>query len=892
MLLQPTISRAAESDPALDQAQLYALGLDHVRRLSRTLWTDHNTHDPGITTLENATFALTDLAYRAQFPIEDLLASATDNAKNMAAQFFTARQVLPNRALTVADYRKLVIDLRGVKNAWISPAPLRYFADPVAAALRRDDPGTPGIRPVDVRGLYRVRIEYMDEVSSDAERSAVQASVLTLLQANRNLCEDFVPIEGVANQWYSLCAELELTPDADPVKIAARVHFEVERCLAPPVNNYSLAEMLAKRHEDGTAYTVQEIFEGPLLDCGFIDDAELAASELRTDVRLSDIIRVIMDIEGVRAVRDIVVNALEKTGPPGPGNTEPAAKAVEPADKWRLPVPQGMQPRLSVRYGRLVFYKRNLPVLADSALVKKELDALNEAVRAKLEKPSADDLPIPHGRYRDVARYHSFQQHFPAVYGLSDAGLPANADAQRQAAALQLKGYLLFFDQVMANYFAQLANVRELFSRNPGVSRTYFAQVVDSFREYWRIYLGVWDKPNDPKKLVEVQAKLAALLEDNDAALARRSRFLDHLLARFAEDFHHFVGIMRSAFGASVPSAIATKCAFLDDYPKQGGERGLAYNYTLAAPEAQWNSLNVSGLEVRLARLLGIGNCARRNLSATSYDMATEVEKLPSGQYRFRVKHPVSGKILLTSSTVFATPEAARAKMVEAITQAQRLEAYARKVSADGKHFFVVVSGAEEFSADPIEHFDTPEAMDTAIDAAITHLRSYYSGEGMYVIEHILLRPRDIERPPFPPTDSDDPFLRICVDPTCTGCADDDPYSYRVQIVLPAYAGRFHNMDFRRFVEETIRLETPAHVLPKICWVDAADMAKIEQAYRDWIPLRAGVASAQRKEKMDALIKALRDAKNIHPKQKLHDCGGGDDKPPFILNRNALGSED
>src|SRR5437867_184393 len=104
MLLLTTISRAPETDPALDQAQLYALGLDHVRRLSRRLWTDHNTHDPGITILELLCYTLTDLAYRAQFPIEDLLATPTDDAANMARQCFTPRQVLPNRALTAADY--------------------------------------------------------------------------------------------------------------------------------------------------------------------------------------------------------------------------------------------------------------------------------------------------------------------------------------------------------------------------------------------------------------------------------------------------------------------------------------------------------------------------------------------------------------------------------------------------------------------------------------------------------------------------------------------------------------------------------------------------------------------------------------------------------------------
>ena len=69
MLLHPTISPFLEADPALDQKQLFALGLDHVRRLSRQQWTDHNIHDPGITMLELLAYALTDLAYRSRHPL-------------------------------------------------------------------------------------------------------------------------------------------------------------------------------------------------------------------------------------------------------------------------------------------------------------------------------------------------------------------------------------------------------------------------------------------------------------------------------------------------------------------------------------------------------------------------------------------------------------------------------------------------------------------------------------------------------------------------------------------------------------------------------------------------------------------------------------------------------
>ncbi|HEY1181036.1 MAG TPA: hypothetical protein VGE56_01930, partial [Rhodocyclaceae bacterium] len=153
MLLTPVISRVTAADPALDQRQLYAQGLDGIRRLSRKLWTDHNTHDPGITTLELACYALTELSYRAQFAVEDLLATETDNAGTMAQQFFTPRQILPNRPLTVLDYRKILIDLDGVKNAWIQPAERRIYADTIKARLLAEDSGQPGIRPIDIQGL-------------------------------------------------------------------------------------------------------------------------------------------------------------------------------------------------------------------------------------------------------------------------------------------------------------------------------------------------------------------------------------------------------------------------------------------------------------------------------------------------------------------------------------------------------------------------------------------------------------------------------------------------------------------------------------------------------------------------------------------------------------------
>ena len=162
MLSQLTIPKKKTKEPALDYQQLYAIGLEHIQQLASRIWTDYNIHDPGITTLELLCYALTDLSYRASFQVKDLLASEDANAENMQKQFFTARRILPNRPLTLPDYRKLLIDLKGVNNAWLQPADLTYCADTVKGELLPENPGLPGIKEVHVAGLYNVLIEYMD----------------------------------------------------------------------------------------------------------------------------------------------------------------------------------------------------------------------------------------------------------------------------------------------------------------------------------------------------------------------------------------------------------------------------------------------------------------------------------------------------------------------------------------------------------------------------------------------------------------------------------------------------------------------------------------------------------------------------------------------------------
>lgn len=844
MLTAATLPAAVSSDPALDHAQLFARGLEQIRRYSRLTWTDHNTHDPGITILELACYVLTDLAYRAQFPLEDLLTRTINEPSGSRTNgLVTPRQALPNRPLTAADYRKLVIDVPGVRNAWIEPAASGYFVDRLRSILHLEQPTGTVSHPVILRGLYRVRLDYWGDSPDEESRRGVNREVLDRLQSNRCLCEEFVDVVPVEVELYALCADIELQPAADPSRVAADLQWAIDQYLAPPVNQYSLDEMLARRRSDGRNWTVPEIFEGPRLEHGFIDDDELIAAQLRRDIRLSDIHRIIMETDGVHAIREAVMNGLTGDG-----------LATEPDNPWQLEVTPGCLPRLDPGSGRLIFRKRGLPVAFSPERVAQRRQELEAAQRTQSETTEEYDLPVPPGRDRHPGNYHSFQNHFPALYGLSADGLASDASPKRKAQALQLKGYLLLLEQMFANFLAQLERIDELLSPQIVDRPTMAAQVVRTFSDYEAIY---------PPGVSEKQ--LTELLEDEDSAFDRRNRFLDHLLARFGEDFHEFVAIMESAFGATRRMVLAEKCRFLAGVSQGGGDRALAANHSPARPESLWDTRNVSGLERRLRSLLGIRQ------------IDWSLERPGEGEFRFRIHLADSAEVLQPSVRQFPAPEMASAAVDAALELLTHPEAYARDELPGGAFRFRVLDAAgdvvvsREFLAlDPME-----KAITWLIDEALAH----QAGESLFLIENIRLRP----------IRAGDLFLPICVDPGCHDCAGEDPYSYRLQVILTADAGRLANPDFREFVEQTIRKETPAHLLPRICWIDRGQRAQFEPVWRAWVTLPATADAETRTERLNSLVLLLTELRRTFPPQRLTDCGSGPEIPPFVLDRSPLG---
>ena len=117
------------------------------------------------------------------------------------------------------------------------------------------------------------------------------------LSANRNLCEDTLSVDAAEYEDFGLGASFVVDENADTDAILAQVFFEIYKYFTPSVPFYTIDQMIAK------GYQVDEIFEGPALDHGFIDNTELEQNRfLPRPSTLSDLINIISGIPGIQAI--------------------------------------------------------------------------------------------------------------------------------------------------------------------------------------------------------------------------------------------------------------------------------------------------------------------------------------------------------------------------------------------------------------------------------------------------------------------------------------------------------------------------------------------------------------------------------------------------------------
>ena len=567
----PTLSTTPFEHPAMDYAFLRGEGIRLLEQLGGEQWTDFNTHDPGITILEQLCYALTDLAYRINYNIKDLLASGE---ADLYHSLYSPAEVLTINPVTLNDLRKLVIDVPGVKNAWIEqvekpelePA-LLYDPSDEAIYLATSTTQPAQRESIALRGLYRVLIE--KDADSTLPVPGILAEVSRRIQACRSLGEDFAAPEILAVQGVIVNASIEIGPVEDPERLLAKIHLALAEFISPHIHFYTLAEMLNKGKR------MDQIMNGPVLEHRFIEDDELEKLERKANLRTSDLINEMMNVEGVIAIHKIGIK-----------NTD---KNEDRFEDWYLTLDTDRAPLFDTGASLLTIrlVRDGVEVVPNLARVQSIIANLHTIAHGEALSDTLRDFRVSPGRDRKISQYYSIQHQFPATYGIGTLGLPESAAPHRQAQAKQLKAYLMFFDQLLANSFAQLANANQLFAFNSPETRTYFSQIVDDAG------LGLAEiRVND----VETHAtELQAITEDPESAHARRHRFLNHLLARFAEQFTAYARLQDEGLDENL---IIDKAAFLQDYKEIGAGRGSGFDYTRPSTR--------SGLEKRIRYELGL----------------------------------------------------------------------------------------------------------------------------------------------------------------------------------------------------------------------------------------------------------------------------------------------
>ncbi len=1020
MKVQEFIPRQSVLPGAQNYDDLRALGLERIQMLAGDIWTNHNSPDPGITMMETLAYALTDLAYRNDFPMRDLM-TGPDGRIGTAAEtgLFPAEEVLTTAPVTIDDHRRLLLRITGVKNAWLDPmtdpgqpnyrdSETPIWADCLADALSHDALNADGgeNHPVKLSGLYGVLVELetddrlgalsdtalvttiragplkgvvisidhatpfgppqsapridgpiapttvevsnLTDVGNGVEfgadlraldgateigmvagleitvledrprrapapipvtladlqtalatpgpdgpaamflqkreaRRRAMVAVERVLHAHRPLCEDYLSLETVAPFRVGVCADIDLLPEADLEAVEAAILHAIATYLNPAPVFETLDALLAR------AVPADEIFNGPYIDFGFtvegrevftkpgfLTEEALENCALRTRVHASDLINIIVDLPGVRAVRNLTLRAYDGQGVP-----------IGESESWTLDVPPGQQPVLFAAGTKLLLFKNELPYRAQPAETAQTLAHLQALARSALYVPPDQVLPAVSGKWRALDAVYSVQNDLPPLYGTSEAGLDPDTPIERVAQARQLKAYLTFFDQALADYLGQLTAARKMLSP-ASIDRMWHTPYLDGLPGLRDDFADEFYA--DPVALADDTTR-TRLNETEDQFLDRRARALDHLIARFGERFADYALMSFRLSGERLKTAEALlqdRADFLADYPKVSRERGKGYNQRPEDAAEVWDSENVAGLVRRSARLLGMDPAAgplQRDLHCSALFDALFAPRAQAGAFVVVIRGPGAQR-LLTSEETFATAEAAldAARLFEFALI--RAETYEVDDSAGvGAVRLRLTAGEQTLTAQ--RQFDTPQDAVAAARAIIDRHNlllgsELCQSEGMHLIEHILLRPR---RP------GDDMF-KVCLDEDCAFCGEEDPYSFRISIVLPYWPERFADLDFRRYAERLLREECPAHIHPRICWIDNAQMAELDAAHRAWRAARAAdpvdpdvLATAS-----DALIALLDRLRTVYPPATLHDCDeAGDDDNLVRLGATNLG---
>ncbi|OUC11766.1 MAG: hypothetical protein B0A82_26640 [Alkalinema sp. CACIAM 70d] len=825
------LSQTPPDRTSMNYAALRERGMELIRQLAKDSWTDHNVHDPGITLLEAFSYAMTELGFRLQLDMADLLRSGESHA---LPDGIPVHHVLSAAPVTLDDLRQILLDHPLVSEARITSnddsevpfytkdfltfwwkwyckiqtdQPLKpeafdlWFMSLVCYLAARsaytnpnskDDPlfasftyaRQAGLEQVHLRGLYEViltlkdfeeqdlnsniyqlqlpsvdvevalphwdepeaapfraavtpqkvelnpdgggwqalpesqsyfgqlRVSYTDSQVhtdmgillritgegelSDAIRVAIKSTssgglidqfahrvraayrgvlqIQRYVESWRNLCEAPVRLKVARVQEIALRARIEVTGSTDLEQLLAKIFFDIDLALTPPLQFYSLAEMRAQ------GKTAETLYDGPLLRHGFLSDDNPDSLAHTDQIHISDILRIIMRLRSgtgtdvvtqenptgrdIVAVTDLALSNFVNNRPITT-NAQDCLRLVE-VDRYR--------PRLSLTKSRINFVRNDVDVSYDPARVEKLFTEMQRQQQRSTQPQAFSPVwPVQRGELLPVDDYYAFQNDLPRIYGVGEAGVPDSAGLEGQARALQTQGYLLLFEQFLADLTAQLGNINRFFSANSEEQATYFTRALFELPGMEKLLkrFPVGSDVNNPNNTYRLA--LQAAVESRDQFLDRRNRMLDHLLARQGEDMVSWAQELHR--WAQKDMAEANPAS--DQLLAQMASRRQAVNARLIRDKAAFLA-DVPDLNV--AKLQSFGNPLRQHLRQHPEYLQVKETSI------FHWMLVFNDEPLLRSVDSFSTEAAAIISAKNAIVLAARVNSYQAVSAGAGRY--------------------------------------------------------------------------------------------------------------------------------------------------------------------------------------------------------------
>jgi len=552
----------------LDAQWLRKQGIQYIQELTN-LWTDYNDHDPGVTILEVLCYALTELSYKADLDIKDILFSSKSNT----SFFYKPQEVYTSHPTNHQDYRKIIIDaIPEIKNVWFFPYPEHRNT---------------------LKGLYQIIIELDESTQNLKEQSDnIVHKVKEIFSQNRSLCEDIEEIKVAETLNISIKADIEVEEIGNLEYILADIYSKANQMVSPDVHFNSLDNLLQE------GWKLQDIFRGPMLKHGFIKEEDL--KEKTDKILVSDIIKMIMQIKGVVSIKNLTLTNDK-------GEIFDNQVVI---DKYTVPkFTLSKENNQGIRFFKGLIENQNIYYQEVYRLLN-EFYSKNKRVY-RLEKSDKDFLARKEDRNitKEIEEYYSIQNDFPDVYGIGEEGIPGSPNIRRKSEAKQLKGYLALFEQILANYLSQLAHAKELFSSNQA-RQTYFYQYIQNIPQIQNLL------QNQPEVLVssksgkniplDYKMGLPMLMAENDPFLDRRNRFLDFILAIYGESIYDYPSVQKSYYYTHhefEKYSLKLKGRFLYYLNYLNQNKNKSFNYLKGFRTTN----NISGVESKMNVLFGLG---------------------------------------------------------------------------------------------------------------------------------------------------------------------------------------------------------------------------------------------------------------------------------------------